>query len=151
MVETPAANLPNACTIFAKTELENAVGSELRDGEPEDASAGSACEFEGVAGAYATQTFPNPPLPASAGFGGLTVTVYPSKADTFAQGKAQPGAEPVSGLGDDAYFNGFYILQVRKGGSGFSLRMSTDAQSSGDQEKVKAVLQSLARSGLPRL
>lgn len=145
-----AVEVPDACTFFSRAELETTVGWELREGEPRDASAGSSCEFESPPAMYAKRTFPNPALPGSVGFSSLTITTYPSQA-TFAQGRGMPDAEGVPGLGDDAYFNGSNLLQVRVGSGAFSVRIYTDAESPADWAKVRAVMLTLGRTGASRL
>ena len=64
-----AVDIPNACTFFAKAELESALGTELREGEPQSVSteSESQCRFRSELGSRATRTFPNSPLPASLG------------------------------------------------------------------------------------
>ena len=94
---------------------------------------------------------PNPALPGSAGFSGLTITTYPAQAGTFAQGKAMPGAESVSGLGNDAYFSGPNLLHIRVGARAFSVRIYTDATSPADWAKVWEVMLSLGQSGARRV
>jgi hypothetical protein len=149
--ETAAVDFPNACTFFSQEELETAVGWELRRGEPKDVSAGSSCEFEVQPAAYAKRTYLNPPLPAAAGFSGVTITVYPAASDTFAQGKTMAGATSKPGLGDDAYSNGPNLLHVRVGGKAFSLRMYTDEPGEAGRAKLDAVMTQLATTAVARL
>lgn len=144
-------DLPDACAFFARDELEKAVGWELRQGEAKDVSAGSSCEFEAQTAAYATRTYPNPALPPAAGFSGATITVYPARADSFAQGKVMPGATAKPGLGDDAYFNGPNFLHVRVGDRAFSVRLYVNEPGPAGRPKLEALMQQLGTSGAARL
>lgn len=148
-----AAEVPDACTFFAKAELETAVGAELKDGEPQsvpDASE-SSCEFERQLGRYATKTFPDPAIPASVGLTSVTVSASPTQPATFTEGRELTGGEGVSGVGDDAFFIGPNLLHVRKGNRSFSVRIEPQAQSPSDQAKVRDVMLALARTGASRL
>jgi hypothetical protein len=150
----PAAKAPDACTFFSRAELEETVGWELREGDPEDAPAGSSiCDFETPPGAYVTRTFPNPALPKSVGFGSLTVNSHPADPRNFAEFRQTLGAaaEDVSGIGDGAYFYGPDLLYVRVGNLGFSVRIYTDAQTDADRGRVREVMLKLGRMGAARL
>lgn len=155
--EGPAApaDVPNACTLFAKAELESAVGVELKDGEPQsvpDASE-SQCEFERQLGMRATKTFHDPAIPTSVGLTSVRISTSPADPEAVAQVRElDPAAfDAVPGLGDDAYFLGPNLLHVRVGNRGFSLRVNPEAQSPGDQAKVREVMLALARTGAARL
>ena len=149
-----AANIPDACTFFAKAELENALGIGLRDGEPQSVAEPneSSCRFRRQLGRDATRTFPNP-LPASAGFTSLTISASPADPAAVAEiRELDPGAfEDVPGLGDDAYYLGPALLHVRVGQRGFSIRIEPEASSEGDRAKVREAMIALARAGASRL
>jgi hypothetical protein len=150
----PAAQAPDACTFFSRAELEEAVGWELREGEPEDAPAGaSICDFETPPGMSVTRTFPNPALPKSVGFGSLMINTHASDPREFAQFRQTLGAEAedVPGIGDGAYFYGLNLLYVRVGNLGFSVRIYTDALSEADRGRVREVMLKLGRMGAARV
>ena len=151
---TAAVEVPDACTFFAKAELEAAIGSELKDGERQSVpSPESQCEFERQLGSRATKTFANPAIPASVGFTGVTVSTSPADPEAVAQVRElDPAAfEGVPGLGDDAYYLGPSLLHVRVGGRSFSLRINPEASSPEDQARVREVMLSLAQAGASRL
>lgn len=149
-----SVEVPDACSFFDRAQLEQTIGWELREGEPEDMPPGSyACDFETPPLMYVTRTYPDPALPQSVGFGSLTVNTHPSKAQNFDEFRQTlgPAAEDVPDIGDGAYFYGFDMLYVRVGNRGFSLRIYTDAQSDEDRARVREVLLTLAREGASRL
>lgn len=146
--------VPNACTFFSHSELESAVGWQLRDGKAKDASPGTfECDFVTPPAAYVTKKFPNPPIPESAGFSSLKVHTHPSDPKRFAEGRKLLGAaaEDVPGIGDAAYFNGPNLLYVRVGNRAFSLRTYTDARSDADKARVRDVTLKLAKLGASKL
>lgn len=148
-----AAEVPDACTFFAKTELETAVGAELKDGEPQsvpDASE-SSCEFERQLGRNTTKTFSDPPIPSSVGLTSVKVSTSPTEPKTFSEGRELTGGEGVKAVGDDAFFIGPNLLHVRVGNRSFSLRINPEAGSPQDQAKVREVMLGLARTGASRL
>lgn len=150
-----AVDVPDACTFFAKAELESAIGWELKDGEPQPVpdQSESQCEFERQLGSRTTKSFPNPAIPGSVGFTSVTVSTSPADPEAVAQVRElDPAAfEGVPGLGDDAYFLGPNLLHVRVGSRSFSLRINPEAQSPDDQAKVREVTLALARTGASRL
>lgn len=150
-----AAEIPNACTFFAKAELESAIGAELRDGEPQavpDASE-SICRFRKQLGSRATKSFSDPVLPTTLGFNSLTVATSPADPQAVAEiRKLDPAAfEDVRGIGDDAYYLGPTLLHVRVGQRSFSLRIGPEPQSPKDQAAARQVIQALGKAGASRL
>ena len=151
---TAAAAVPEACGFFARGELEEIVGWELRDGEVDDMPPGSdACDFAAPPQMYVTRTFPNPPLPQSVGFSSVTITTYPADPQNFALNReiVGPQGEEPSGLGDAAFYNGLDMLYVRVGSRGFSVRLYTDAQAEADRARVRDVMMTLGRVGASKL
>ena len=147
----PAEEVPDACVFFDKMELEQMLGWELGDGDPETAPPGSyACDFDTKPLFYVTRTYENPALPESVGFNSLMINTYPQTAQSFNEFRELlgPDGEDVSGIGDGAFFYGFDMLYVRKGGKGFSLRIYTDAQTDADRALVREVMLTLARKGV---
>lgn len=146
--------VPDACVLFDPTELEQMLGWELRDGDPETAPPGNyTCDFRKTLLIDVTRTYPDPALPESIGFDSLTVNTYAQSAQDFNEFREllADDAEDVSGIGDGAYFYGFDILYVLAGGKGFSLRIYTDAQTDADRALVREVMLTLARNGVARL
>jgi hypothetical protein len=145
----------DACTFIPKAELETAIGAELKEGEPQSvpSAAESQCRFQRQLGIRATRSFPNPAIPASVGFTGITISTSPADPESVAEIRAlDPGAfEDVPGLGDEAYYLGPNLLHVRKASRSFSIRIEPQAQSPDDQAKVREVMLGLARSGASRL
>lgn len=152
---TAAAEPLDACTFISKAELETAIGAELKEGEPQSvpSAAESQCRFKRQLGIRATRSFPNPAIPASVGFTGITISTSPADPAAVAEIRAlDPGAfEDVPGLGDQAYYLGPNLLHVRVGNRGFSIRIEPQAQSPDDQAKVREVMLGLARTGASRL
>ena len=148
-----AVKVPDACSFFGRAELESIVGWELREGDPEEVPAGSACDFEAPPGSAVTRSFPDPALPRSVGFSSLTINTHPSNAKNFAEMRQTPGASvtDVPGVGDDAYFNGPDLLFVRVGNRGFSVRIYTDAGTDADRVRVREVMVKLGQLGASRL
>ena len=139
---------------FDPIELEQMLGWELGDGDPESALPGAyACDFDVRPLFYVTRTYENPPLPESVGFDSLVINTYPQNAQEFEEFREllAEDAEDVSGIGDRAYFYGFDMLYVRVGGKGFSLRIHTDAQTDEDRALVREVMLTLARKGAAKL
>jgi hypothetical protein len=148
------AEVPDACTFFSRAELEEIVGWELREGEPEDAPVGSsACDFESPPLMYVTRTFSDPALPQSVDFSSLMINTHPSDAKGFAEFREMLGAEgeDVPGIGDGAYFYGPDLLYVRVADRGFSMRIYTNAGTDADWARVRDVMLTLARLGASRL
>ena len=146
--------VPDACTFIPREELEAAVGWQLREGEAKDASPGFySCDFTMPPGMSRTKSFPNPPIPESAGFGSLIVNTNPVTESGFAESRRLIGAkgEDVQGVGDAAYFNGPDMIYVRVGNKGFSIRIYADAQADSDKAKVREALLSLAKLGVTKL
>ena len=151
---TTQASVPNACTFFSHSELESAVGWQLRDGKAKDAPPGTfECDFVTPPLAYVTKTFPNPPIPKSAGFSSIKVHTHPSTPKTFIEGRKILGAaaEDVPGIGDAAYFNGPNLVYVRVGDRAFSLRTYTDANTASDKARVRDATLNLAKLGAAKL
>ena len=156
---TPSADMsnvtvPDACTFISRAELEQAVGWQLGEGKPATQPPGSyECRFKMPPKLYIERTFPNPPLPESAGFYAITVYTNPIDEKSFAELRQEVGAEgeDVPGVGDAAYFNGPTILYVRKGNKGFSFRLYFEPTTDADRVKAKEVLISLAKLGVSRL
>jgi hypothetical protein len=148
-----STQIPDACTFFAKAELEAAVGQELRDGEPQSAQEGSTCRFRKQFGSKAAKAFPDPALPASLGFTSMTIATSPHDPDAVAQiRELDPEAfDGVPGLGDDSYFLGPNLLHVNVGRRGFSVRIDPDARSAEDRANVRDAILALGRSGAARL
>lgn len=150
-----AVAVPDACTFFARAELESAIGSELREGEPQSVAdqSESSCRFRKQLGSKAARTFPDPALPGSLGFDSVTVSTSSADPEAVAEiRKLDPAAfEDAPGVGDDAYFLGPALLHVRVGNRGFSLRINPDPQSLDDQAKVREVMLALAKTGASRL
>jgi hypothetical protein len=147
--------VPDACTFIPKAELERLVGRELRDGDRNDAPAGfSQCDFETPTGSATTRTFDNPPLPDAAGFSSVTITTHPTSAQTFAQSRQAIGsaAEPVTGIGDAAYFEGAGTIHVRAGNRGLGIRLHvSEPETEAGRQTLRKVMLSLATSGAARL
>src|SRR5687768_5382501 len=79
-----AAQTTAACSFFSKSELEQLLGWELRDGKPKDMPPGLAqCDFTTPPQAYVTRRFNNPPLPEAAGFSSVVITTFPTTPQTF--------------------------------------------------------------------
>jgi hypothetical protein len=148
-----AVEVPDACTFFAKADLESAVGWELREAEPENVPDGSVCNFDIQRGIDTTRTFPNPALPRSIGFSSVVIGISAADPEAVAEiRQLDPAAfEDVAGLGDDAYYLGPNLLHVRVGDRSFSVRINSDASSEADVAKVRAVILALARSGVSKL
>jgi hypothetical protein len=146
--------VPEACTFFAHDELEEAIGWELREGEPEEAPPGLfVCDFETPPLLYVTRTFSDPALPQSVGFDSLTINTHPTSAESFREFRGMIGAEgeDVPGIGDGAYFYGRDMLYVRVGSRGFSIRIYVSPSNEDDWARVREVMLSLARRGAERL
>ena len=156
-VEAPAetpAEVPDACALFDQMELEQTLGWELGEGDPESAPAGGyACDFDVKPLFYVTRTYENPPLPESIGFNSLMINTYAQTATAFNEFREllADAGEDVSGIGDGAYFYGFDMLYVRVGGKAFSLRIYTDAQTDEDRALVREVMLTLAGKGAAKL
>jgi hypothetical protein len=149
-----AAEVPEACTLFSRAELEEIVGWELREGEADDAPDGiSICDFESPPRLYVTRTFPDPALPPSVDFSSLTINTHSADAERFADFRLMLGdqAEDVPGIGDGAYFSGPDLLYVRVGDLGFSARIYTNAGTDADWSRVREVMLQLARLGEARM
>jgi hypothetical protein len=148
------AKVPDACTFFSRAELEEIIGWELREGEPEDVPVGSSsCDFESPPLMYVTRTFSDPALPQSVDFSSLMINTHPSNAAGFEEFRQMLGAgvEDVPGIGDSAYFNGPDLLYVRVGDRGFSIRIYTNASTDADWARIRDVMLTLARLGESRL
>jgi hypothetical protein len=145
----------DACTFIPRSDLEKLVGHELREGKAKDASPGlSQCGFEAPPDAYVTRRFENPPLPAAANFGSLTVTTFPTTVATFAQSRKtmQANATDIPGIGDSAFLNGPAMIFVRVGARGFSIRVYVDTPATdAGQARLREVMLSLARAGVTKL
>lgn len=147
-------DVPDACTFFAKSDLEARIGRELRDGEQGDVPPGSSqCDFETPPLMYVTRTFDNPPLPESVGFGSITITTNESTPENFTEFRQLLGttAEDVPGIGGGAYFNGPAMVYVRVGNRGFSIRMHADPTTDEAWARMREVMLVLARDGASKL
>ena len=145
----------DACTFIPRSELEKLVGHELREGKAKDASPGlSQCAFEAPPDAYVTRKFENPPLPAAANFGSLTVTTFPTTVATFAQSRKTMAADAtdIPGIGDGAFLSGPAMIFVRVGVRGFSIRVYVDTPATdAGRTRLREVVLSLARAGVAKL
>ena len=150
----PQVEVPDACALFDHMELEQMLGWELYEGDPETMPPGLyACDFSTKPLFYVERNYQNPALPESIGFNSLKINTYPQTAKAFSDFRemlAESG-EDVSGIGDGAYFYGFDLLYVRLGEKAFSLRIYTDAQTDADRALVREVMLKLARKGLEKL
>jgi hypothetical protein len=145
-----AGNVPDACGFIPRSELEELVGWELREGEPDDVAPGSyACDFSTPPEMYVTRTFPDPPLPQSVGFSSVKIATFPADPETFAMNRqiVGPQGEEPAGVGDAAFYNGLDMLYVRAGNRGFSVRLYTNAQTDADRARVRDVMMTLGRRG----
>lgn len=149
-----AEEVPDACVLFDKMELEQMLGWELRDGDPQQVPPGSyACEFEMPPLIDVTRNYPDPALPQSIGFSSLNINTYPTTAQDFEQFRELLGeeGEDVPGIGDGVYFYGYDMIYGRVGGKGFSMRIYTDAQTDEDRARVREMMLALARKATAKL
>ena len=148
-------DVQDACTFIPRSDLEKLVGHELREGKTKDASPGlSQCAFEAPPDAYVTRKFENPPLPAAANFGSITVTTFPTTVATFAQSRKTMAADAtdIPGIGDSAFLNGPAMIFVRAGARGFSIRVYVDTPATdAGRARLREVMVSLARAGVAKL
>jgi hypothetical protein len=153
---TSTAAVPQACTLFTRSELEPFVGWKLDEGNPRDAQPGSFnCDFKTPE--YSRQELPNPALPKSVGFSSLTVNTHTADPKAFEDFRKTLGssAHDAPGIGDGAYFYGSDMLYVRVGNRGFSLRIYTDTDtdelSDSDKALVRDVMMKIAKAGVSKL
>lgn len=153
---TSTATVPQACTLFTRSELEPFVGWKLDEGNPRDAQPGAFnCDFKTPT--YSRQELPNPPLPKSVGFGSLTINTHTADPKAFEDFRKTLGASAhdAPGIGDGAYFYGSDMLYVRVGNRGFSLRIYTDTDtdelSDADKALVRDVMMKIAKAGASKL
>ena len=149
-----AEEVPDACVLFDKMELEQTLGWELRDGDPQEVPPGTyACEFEMPPLIDVTRNYPDPALPESIGFSSLNVNTYPTTVQEFEEFRELLGeeGEDVPGIGDGAYFYGYDMIYGRVGGKGFSMRIYTAAQTDEDRARVREMMLTLARKATAKL
>ena len=145
--------VPDACTVVAKADLERLVGRELRDGERKDVSPGlSQCDFATAPDSATTRRFPNPPLPEAAQFSSLTITTYPTSAESFANSRETARSASMSPReADEAYIDGGTVhARVADRGIGIRLHVGEPVTERGRQV-LREVLLSLGAEGANRL
>lgn len=148
------AEVPDACVLFDRMELERTLGWELYDPDPDDMPPGLyACSFGSPPLFYATRKYPDPALPESIGFSSLTINTHPSTVESFQEFRAMigEGGEDVPGIGDGAYFYGYDMIYGRVGGKGFSMRIYTAAETDEDRALVREMMLTLARNAAAKL
>lgn len=146
--------VPDACVLFDRMELERTLGWELYDPDPDDMPPGMyACSFGSPSLFYATRKYPDPALPESIGFSSLTINTHPSTVESFEEFRdlIGEGGEDVPGIGDGAYFYGYDMIYGRVGGKGFSMRIYTAAETDADRALVREMMLTLARNAAAKL
>ena len=153
--ETEAVvEVPDACVLFDRMELEQTLGWELYDPDPDDMPPGLyACSFGSPPLFYASRKYPDPALPESIGFSSLNINTHPSTVESFEEFREMIGeaAEDVPGIGDGAYFYGYDMIYGRVGGKGFSMRIYTAADTDEERALVREMMLTLARKAAAKL
>jgi hypothetical protein len=153
--ETEAVvEVPDACVLFDRMELEQTLGWELYDPDPDDMPPGLyACSFGSPPLFYATRKYPDPALPESIGFSSLNINTHPSTIESFEEFREMIGeaGEDVPGIGDGAYFYGYDMIYGRVGGKGFSMRIYTAADTDEERALVREMMLTLARKAAAKL
>ncbi len=147
-------DVPDACVLFDRMELERTLGWELYDPEPDELPPGLyACDFGSPPLFYATRKYPNPALPETIGFSSLNVNTNITDAESFEEFRQMIGeaGEDVPGIGDGAYFYGFDMIYGRVGAKGFSMRIYTAADTDEERALVREMMLTLARQAAARL
>ena len=151
----PAAAVPDACSFFPKSELEQLIGWELREGKRKDVAPGmSQCDFTMPPMAYQKRRIQNPPLPEAAGFSSVVITTFPTTQQSFMESRRTMGGanSNVPGIGDDAFMSGPAMIFVRVGNRGLSLRLHVNEPSTpAGVGRLKEVMHSLGRAGASKL
>jgi hypothetical protein len=151
----PAAAVPDACSFFPKSELEQLIGWELREGQRKDVSPGmSQCDFTMPPMAYQKRRFENPPLPGAAGFSSVVITTFPTTPQRFMESHRTMGGanSNVPGIGDAAFMSGPAMIFVRVGNRGLSLRLHVNEPSTpAGVGRLREVMHSLGRAGASKL
>lgn len=146
--------VPDACVLFDKMELEQTLGWELYDGDREELPPGLyGCEFDTPPLFYVTRKYPDPALPESIGFSSLKINTHPTTVENFEEFREMLGeaGEDVPGIGDCAYFYGFDMIYGRVGGKGFSMRIYTAADTDEERALVREMMLTLARNAAAKL
>ena len=128
---TSSGDVPEACSLFTREEIAEAVGRTIQEElEPEALPDGaSSCTYR---------------TPASR----IVIVTNPSNPDDFAEfiELFVPDAEEIPDIGDAAYFNGPDLLYVRVGDRAFSVRINEDL---GDG--LRPAMLALAEAGAEKL
>ena len=126
---TPART---ACSLITPQEIAGIIGTKVRDGEPDDVQAGTACRFR------------------SSNTDWVNIAIGPTDAKTFAQVRKLVGAqgEAQAGIGDEAFTWGNVRIHVRVGTQTLIIGF---ARNDDGNATTKAHVLALAKLGVSRL
>jgi hypothetical protein len=122
--------IPDACTFLSREEIGAAIGTSVGEGERELQPIGaSECVYSNMTSS-------------------VTVNTHPSDDQQFDEFRSMIGAEaePISDIGDEAYFWGPQLIYVRVANRGFSLRINEDLG-----ERLRPAMLELAGAGAAKL
>ena len=121
-----------ACSLMTPQEIAGITGTRIRDGEPQDVTAGTECRFRSSDGNW------------------VHVALGPTDAKTFARYRGLLGtqAESQADVGDEAYVWGNVRILVRVGTKALTVGLARNDQ--GDAT-TKAQVLALAKLGAQRL
>ena len=130
----PGAASParTACSLITPQEIAGITGTRIGDGEPQAVPEGTECRFRSSDGDW------------------VHVALGPLDAKTFATVRRLLGAqaEPLAGVGDEAYFWGNVRVHVRVGTHSLTIGIARNDEGNA---KTKAQVLALAKAGAQRL